>query len=682
MASIPTYTGGTGIKAPRIDKGLAGNKAGAWLSLFSGALRMADGFSFIAEQRADRKKAESASASNSWLLTSGNAWSDLYRDAKGANDPAAFERSGGDLAKRQFEDLRNQREEGTISAEDEVRLQGHILTTQARYRKEIDDAWLRSDAERKNEEAELAAAVQLANPAHVGPGFASQQPEEVAIAARQMQEAEAAIMDPQGKWASQGPAAQALAWHDYQRSVSKAAITSDIMRAYAAGADTGKKILDLRQRSGMRDGVYGYAMPNGMRMGNLLDAKALDAIADDVEADIVRMGRSKVAKSGAGADNEEVTKAQAYLAAWREFRGGRISADTFLPVAIREGGLTVSQAVTQVMKGGESSDSQTAFENRMATPLMADVSDLDMAAIRTKDASGHREAMDRVMSWQKAGLVGEDWAEAKVKYIQGRIDRINEEIEGTLSLKSAEEGVMDRVQALVGQRTSTKAGQAAIVADQYRQFGARNPGERVYGLGRDEGFAFGDAARVDDIVASTHGALKAKVPPPTVEFLAGLSVTAGANGDWLRYAKTFGTGDGGVQGAQELWTKDANVAIGVFPHLKANTGLLSFDAGGGIDTKATRQAIRDTATTRAKASRGGWVGRTTLQQQGAEAVPVSQQEVMEALTGPERYVLGFTLSLDAFLAYDAPLAPKVELGRINMEMARMKAERDLAEATP
>ena len=670
--AIPTYTGGTGIKAPRISPGLRGNKAGAWLALAGGALKAASGFDFIWKSRADEKRAASTAAMNRLTLAHNAQIRDLARDA--IDDPVAYADGSDTMLKAQLAEWDRAREADEISVEDHARGTGALMTRQARFQSQIDKRYLARSDERKVEEAELAAAEAVGNPMAIGAGLASADGRENGIAANQIAEAEAAIMDPNGPFASMGPAAQQLHLNDFKREISQAAITSRIMRVHGQGGDVGPMVAELRQRTGLRDGVWGFEMPNGLRVGTLLGGDTLDSMADAIEADIARLDRQKVTDSNAAADADtdgEAVRAMGLVDALRE---NRIDQQTFMALAPASG-FTTAGALAELGRTGEPSTAQRAFEESIRPVFDEWLAETDAKVRVSRNAQPYHDRIMELGALERTGQVSEDWATARRSTLRGRIDRISMEAEGTLSLTDSEAAVMDRVRDTVGSRTSSAPGAKGIYADRMEQFAHPTmPVQKLGGPGYYEGDFMGDMVRANAIVAASQQALDQGVPHQVVETLAAISLHAGGNGDWVKYATVHGVGDGGVQGAQELWQKAPRQALRSFPHMQANADKLRYGDDGAIDVIATQNDIVDNAIVRARAAKP----KNRFLSQGP--VELSEQDIVEALTPKDLYTIGFTESLSQFLAMTPPVPERVQSGRIDTLSKRLAAERKMAEA--
>ena len=669
--AIPTYTGGTGIKAPRVSPSLdPGSRIGAWISVASGALKAASGFDFVWQQRADEKRANSTAAKNRLLLTHNAQMRDLARDA--IDDPDQFGKRSDSLVRSHLAEWDRARENDEISVADHAAGTSALLTGQASYRKSIDDRWLREADKRKVEEAELAAAEQVANPTAVGSGLASADGETNGIAANQMATAETAMLDPMGPWASQGPAAQQLALNDYKREVSKAAISSRVMTVYGQGGDVGPMIQELRERRGLRNGAWGFRMPSGLRVGALLGAPALDQMADDLEADIARLERQKVQQGNGAADDAGMNDALRIMEAVDAYKENRIDAATF--AAMGPGlDMTNEQTMKYLGQADEPSSSQREYENAIRPVFDETLAEMDLRVRQTNDVQPYTDRMMEIGVMEREGRVSEAWANARRNTLRHRIDT-HLDLGGTLSVGPSEAKAMDRIRDAVGARSSNTPGDRGIYVSRSEEFGDPVfPAQRLGAPQFYEGDFVGDRQRGEMIVAYAQRALDHGMPPETVEFTAALSINAGGNGNWIAYAKRFGSGDGGVEGAQDLWRTSPKTALHFFPHVSAQEDRIRYDAKGGLDTRGTRKVITDQVEARIRAS------ESKLRWNRGEPRKVSMQEIKEAMTPKDWVLLGFTTSVDRFLAWDPPLSAGAQKSQFDTLSKELKTERELAE---
>ena len=660
-----TRYGASAPKATRISGDYARNTWGGVMALGAGLLKAAGSFDFIAQERADKKKAQSATVRNQELLTADNTLSDLYRDTR--DDPSLFDTESDKVLKRDMARWDKMVEDDKMTPEDRDRLVAKGIEQQASYRRSATSNWERKQDQEKAAQAELAAARQQSSTLAVGTLMASPDGADQALGARQLQVHLDSIDDPQGPYSSLGPAAKELMKHDLQKQVDVAAISSIVMRKAGAGGDVTAYLDALRGRGTARnfeDGTFGIQAASGVRYGGRLTANEGWKLADTLERQLDEEARKKAAQGGTDADNA-TDRARAAIASVDAFREGRLSPQDFVATAVANG-MTMTQAMDHLGKSDEPSVDQRIAELGLESTLKDELDGIDLRA--NGKVNGYEALETQINSLQEAGSISEKFARQQRKEIQRRKEKHAELLgEGPLGMTGIGERVMNDIMAKAGGATSKKIGEGDTYDRRVKQF-ARGGAEVQ--IGADYGF-LGDHLRRKDIVASTQEAIDAGMDPTVAEDFATASLYAGGNGDWMRFLRDKGTSSEGMAGAQKAMREAPQTVVAFFPNVQANADRLVY-TNGQLDTKATGQAVLDRVANRAVDARKGALFQK-------DKAPASYQEIAEAMTAQESLLLSFLDQWDFALGYSAGPSPKDESEREQRTMQRVKAERDLQE---
>ena len=635
MAKIPTYMGGTGIKAPRIDKGLAGNKTGAWLSVFAGAFKAVESFDFVWKERADEKKAESVAALNTLWLNEENLMGQAYRDAAAANDPMGYQKATDARGKAFKAELDRGVEEERWSQEQANEYFAKLITRQTQDGRLIDQAYVREDQDRKNAEAKAVHIRAQGSSMERGSLFASEDPQEQGLAAAKQLEAIAALRDPQGPAMSQGPEAVELAVHDLKAEDEENTIYSLASSRIAQGGDPSDIVEGLRIKGRVQ-------LPSGLMTGMSLRGDTQRTIADNIERQYAAAQRKKQQTGNATADGNTDDGLQAQIDAmdtWRMSDGSPAAIASFIRDWKAAGG-TDAAGRAELEKIHEPSSWQAGNERALRPEFAVALDSIEMNANGRVD--GFFEGRDLVNDWEARGIVSENWATDRRNELRSRRDKLAELGTSALVPSNTAANLKGRLSKML--RTQGGTPEAQTYAARTARY--MHP-TRPVTAGSKMGFAE-DLQRRSDIESAFDLAIAAGIEPTAAFDLATGSAHAGANGQLLRFVAAHASGTEGIKGVQKVAREDPDVFVSFFSNVVSQRDRLVRTAAGGIDVEGTAQAIRSAAADRAVNARGG----TVFQRRAAGPATAAERE--RALTDQDWLLIDFLREYQGLLSYTAP----------------------------
>ena len=625
------------------------------LGLGASAVSAARSFSFIARERADRKKAESAALRNSLMLPMDNMLRDLAREAR--DDPRSFD----EQSDKQLERWRKEWQDNeTLTQTDRDRLFGHALGLQKSGRTAIAKRYEQRNEGERVAEAELAWARQQSSLLTVSALLASDNLQEQALGARKMAEMRDALFDPQGPAMSQGPKAVALRWHAMETEVDRGVISSMALRKMGGGGDPSAIIAALRGQGtadSLRDGTFGIAARSGLRYGGRLTADEAWSLADELEQSWSDEMARREASQKVAADEALESRYDSYTSLRDAYLGKQIDAAT----VEREGALFLTAAQVQGILADPGAPTQSQRE-WLADNRRDFERDLDAVEI---GASGSFEGFEtlkrRVDEWQDRGLVSADQARELRGDVTRRMDQHAEQYGQPLTPGRAASKYMTRLKSSLDAASSMSSTDIALYDRQLKEWGS--PGGNVAVMGAEPDM-MSDHQRQAEIWAAAETARQAGVDPQDVFHLGMASLHAGGNGRFLDYVAQHGGADG-VAGAQRLLREQPDTWISMFPNVAAHRDRLAFAQGGQLDVSASVKGINDSVHNRVAAE----TPRRTGQFSRGEAPPM-RAVTPDDYTPSEIYLLDWLMETYEMMGYRAQPSQK-QLAE------RAKAEREL-----